>query len=33
VGLSFHWDAFGIEDMVGEKMITSSFGGVALSVS
>jgi len=27
VGLSFHWDAFGIEEMVGEKMIRSDFGG------
>jgi hypothetical protein len=26
VGLSFCWDAFGIERMVGEKMINSSFG-------
>jgi hypothetical protein len=29
VGLFFHWDAFDIERMVGEKMICSSFGGVA----
>jgi len=25
VGLSFCWDAFGIEEMVGEKMISTSF--------
>jgi len=29
VGLFFHWDAFGIERMVGKKMICSSFGGAA----
>jgi len=27
VGLSFHWDVYVIEKMVGEKMISSSFGG------
>jgi hypothetical protein len=27
VRLSFCWDAFGIERMVGEKMVNSSFGG------
>jgi len=27
VGLSFHWDVYGIEKMVGEKMASSSFGG------
>jgi len=26
--LSFYWDAFGIEGMVREKMISSSFGGL-----
>jgi hypothetical protein len=30
VGLSFHWDAFDIERMAGEKMISSSFGRVAV---
>jgi len=29
VGLSFRWGAFGIEGMVGEKMVSTSFGGVA----
>jgi len=24
--LSFHWDVNGIEEMVGEKMVNSSFG-------
>jgi len=32
VELSFHWDAFGIEGMDEEKIITLSFGGVALDV-
>jgi len=27
VGLSFCWDAFGIERMVREKMVSLSFGG------
>jgi hypothetical protein len=27
VGLSFYWDAFGIERMVMEKMVNLSFGG------
>jgi hypothetical protein len=30
VGLSFHCDAFGIKEMVGEKMISSTFGGAAV---
>jgi hypothetical protein len=25
--LSFHWDAFGIEGIVQEKMVSSNFGG------
>jgi hypothetical protein len=29
VGLSFHWDAFGIEGMVEEKMVSVDFGGAA----
>jgi hypothetical protein len=29
VGLSFCWDAFDIERKVEEKMVSSSFGGVA----
>jgi len=33
LGLSFHWNTFGIEGMDEEKMITSSFGGAALGVS
>jgi hypothetical protein len=31
VGLSFHWDVNGIEEMVGEKMVSSSFGGAQAS--
>jgi len=27
--LSFRWGAFGIEGMVGEKIISTSFGGAA----
>jgi len=27
VELSFHWDAFGIEGMVGEKMVSSDLEG------
>jgi len=27
-GLSFYWDAFGIEEMVREKIVSSSFGGL-----
>jgi hypothetical protein len=27
--LSFCWGAFGIEGLVGEKMVNTSFGGVA----
>jgi len=30
VGLSFHCDAFGIKEMVGEKMINSTFGGAVV---
>jgi len=30
VGLSFYWDAFGIKRMVWEKIVNSSFGGVAV---
>jgi hypothetical protein len=26
-GCLFYWDACGIEGMVGEKMVSSSFGG------
>jgi len=26
VGLSFHWDACGIEGMVGEKIVNFNFG-------
>jgi hypothetical protein len=33
VELSFHWNAFDIEWIVREKIVTSSFGGVALGVS
>jgi len=33
VELLFHYDAFGIEGMIEEKMVTSSFGGAALGVS
>jgi hypothetical protein len=33
VELSFYWDAFDIERMIEEKMVTSSFGWVALGVS
>ena len=33
VVLSFYWDAFDTECIVGEKMVTSSFGGAALGVS
>jgi hypothetical protein len=33
VGLSFHWDAFGIEVVDEDKMVSSSFGGVALGDS
>jgi len=33
LGLFFHYDAFDIEEMVGKKMITSSFSGAALGVS
>jgi hypothetical protein len=33
LGLSFHWNAFGIEEMDEEKMVTSSFGGAALGIS
>ena len=33
VGLSFHWDAFGIEGVDEDKMVSSSFGGVALGDS
>jgi len=29
--LSFHWDAFDIEGMLGEKMITSSFSEATLA--
>ena len=29
MGLSFHWEAFGIEKMVGEKIVGFSFGGAA----
>jgi hypothetical protein len=29
VGLSFHYDTFGIEGMVGEGMVSSDFGGAA----
>ena len=29
VGLSFHLDVYGIEGMVGEKIVNSIFGGVA----
>jgi len=29
VGLSFRWGAFGIEGMVGEKMVSTSFDGAA----
>jgi len=29
VELSFHWDPCGIEWMVGEKIVSSSFGGAA----
>ena len=29
MGLSFHWVAFNIEGMLGEKMINRSFGGAA----
>jgi len=29
VGLSFHYDTFSIEGMVGEKMVSSDFGGAA----
>jgi len=32
VGLFFYWDVFGIEWMVGEQMVTLSFGGVVLGV-
>jgi len=28
-GCLFHWGAFGIEGMVGEKIISTSFGGAA----
>jgi len=31
VGLSSHRDAFGIEGIVGEKMVSSSFGRAASS--
>jgi len=27
--LSFCWGAFGIEGLVGEKIVSTSFGGVA----
>jgi hypothetical protein len=33
VGLYFLWDAFDVEMMVGEKIITSSFGGAVQDVS
>jgi len=33
VGLSFHWDTFGIEGIIREKMVTLSFGGATLGVS
>jgi hypothetical protein len=33
LGLSFHWNAFGIEWMDEKKMVTSSFGEAALGVS
>jgi hypothetical protein len=33
VELSFYWDAFGIEEMLQEKMVALSFGGIALGVS
>jgi hypothetical protein len=29
MGLSFHWVAFNIEGMLGEKMVSRSFGGAA----
>jgi hypothetical protein len=29
VRLSFYWSAFNTEKIVGEKMISTSFGGVA----
>jgi hypothetical protein len=29
MGLSFHWVAFDIEGMLGEKMVSRSFGGAA----
>jgi hypothetical protein len=32
-GCFFHYDAFDIEEMVGKKMVTSSFSGAALGVS
>jgi S-adenosylmethionine synthetase len=28
-GCLFHWGAFGIEGMIGEKIISTSFGGAA----
>jgi hypothetical protein len=33
LGLSFHWNAFGIEGMDEKKMVTSSFDGAAMGVS
>jgi len=33
VELFFYWDAFGIKEMLYEKMVASSFGGIALGVS
>jgi hypothetical protein len=33
LGLSFHWNAFGIEGMDEKKIVTSSFDGAAMGVS
>jgi len=30
VGLSFHWDAFDIEGMIEEKIVSFSFGGAVV---
>ena len=30
MGLSFHWDAFYIEGMIGEKTVSFSFGGAVM---
>ena len=30
MGLSFHWDAFDIEGMVGEKIVSFNFGGAVV---